>query len=574
MELADIIGRADIHHDDRVFAVKRARHARRLDALAGDLLKIEIRGLGPPDRRCPAFGRVPFGNWIPAGEAFRASARTIPVNLDITGMAGIFGVGELAVIIDEPARPGRGVEGPDERYFVALQAMNDQRAAGQEAGGLGGIVTQRIAGTPQRAIAGKRDTARSVLVINRKADCIFIGRLDPGAGFIAGVAQDAIVFRHMVFGVVLRTLNAAALGENHLSARGKEDVGNGKTARNGLNFHARVIGETAIGADADRPDLRALANAVIEPAAMVGQPPDTPLIVGEPPGAGIGRVEGRTGDVHPVREVHDHRGEARGRAAVDTMIVGAQIVARQIEPVNEAGIEIRNIELVMRGIEGDIAEAGTAIGRVCEPNIGKKRNLARHSVDAPDRAGATAQSGAELAVHEHGAGLAGHHTFWNAIAVIVGDNDLQPERRRRRHIDIGLRSVVERDAEHLADVAGERLVLRRCVHELAARRTFPGDVENLQRGPIGVDEGLTAELFGARKAGNGEIAIGHDSGLRMFRAGAREGRKHGEKNSKKNGERRQKGPGHRTAPTDLNRCSRPVHVPPPVNIVQNIGSAG
>ena len=66
------------------------------------------------------------------------------------------------------------------------------------------------------------------------------------------------------------------------------------------------------------------------------------------------------------------------------MIEGTQIIARQIETVNKAGIEVRYIKLIMSGIEGDIAKAGSAIGHAGEFEIGKQRDLTRCSINAPD----------------------------------------------------------------------------------------------------------------------------------------------------------------------------------------------
>ena len=232
MDLADIIGCTDIGHCDRVCAVEFTRQARRLDAFIGDLLQVEIGRPGPPDWWNPPLRRIPFGNRIPAGETLRTSAGAIAIHLDIANMAGFFGIRELAVIIDEPARTGRGVEWPHERHFIPLQTMNDQRTAGNEAGGLGGVVTQRIARAPECALACERDTARSILVIDRKPDRIFVRHLNPVSGLIAGVAQDGVAFRLLIFCVVLRALNTATLGKNHLSARGKENVGNGFATRN------------------------------------------------------------------------------------------------------------------------------------------------------------------------------------------------------------------------------------------------------------------------------------------------------------------------------------------------------
>ncbi len=193
--------------------------------------------------------------------------------------------------------------------------------------------------------------------------------------------------------------------------------------------------------------------------------------------------------------------------------------------MNGTGIEVGDIELIMRRIEGDIAETGTAVCDTAQRNIGEFRNLAGCTINTPDRARTSTKCGAKLAFHEAGTGLAGVHTLRNTIGVIVGDDDLQAMHGRRRRVDVGLRRIVKRHAEHLPDVAGKGLEFHRRAHDLGVRFTFARHAEYLERRAVGIDEGLAVHVLCPGKTGYGEIAAGHDTVLGPC---AREGQHHGE----------------------------------------------
>ena len=517
--MADEIGAAHVGDDNRILAQIRPSRDGILDAFARDLLEIEIGRLGPPIGLLPTFGRRPIRDREPAGEAFGAPARAIAINLDIAHMAGLLGIAIGAVIVEEPGGPWRHVEGTHQRELVALEAMDDHLATGREAVGKLGIVAERIARAPERGIAGKADAARSILVVDRKADGVLIGLLNPVAVLVAAIAQHAAEPRRVILGVVETAEDATALGQDHAAAWRKQHVRDGKTARHRLDLDADVARGRTVGADRHRPDLRAVSDGVIEPAAKVGQPPDPALARRQAPGGGVGGIEGRVRDVHARARIHRHRGEARRRAPLNTVVVGAKLVAGHVEPVNDAGIKVGHEELEVGRIKGDVAKARAAVGYAAQFDVGKERHLARLAVDAVDRARPATEVGAELAFHEGGARLARLDPLGYAIAIVVGDDDLQAMHRRCRDIDVGRVGVIERDAEHLADVARERLELDRAPDHLAACLAPARNIEDAQRGTVGVDELLAAELARAGKAGDGEIAIGHNSRCALLSAG-------------------------------------------------------
>ena len=87
-----------------------------------------------------------------------------------------------------------------------------------------GFVAQRIACAPQRPVAGEANTARCLFVICRKADGVFVALLNPIAGFITAVAQNAVVRRHVKQREVSSTLKPATLGDNHAPLGGEQDI--------------------------------------------------------------------------------------------------------------------------------------------------------------------------------------------------------------------------------------------------------------------------------------------------------------------------------------------------------------
>ena len=121
----------------------------------------------------------------------------------------------------------------------------------------------------------------------------------------------------------------------------------------------------------------------------------------------------------------------------------------EFEPVDETGIEIGDEELMACFVEYDIAETRAAI----RSDRGEEADRAGRTVDAVDAAGGATL--APLPGHELGAGLTGLHPLGAAVAVAVGDDDLQTEGRGRAEVDVRGRRIIERDGKHLADTRAQ-----------------------------------------------------------------------------------------------------------------------
>jgi hypothetical protein len=190
------------------------------------------------------------------------------------------------------------------------------------------------------------------------------------------------------------------------------------------------------------------------------------------------------------------------------------LAAIHAEGVDHAARAVGDEELLGGGIEGEAAEAGAGIGLAVEAHIGEEARLPGAAVDPPDRARSAALlRRSEQARHEGGAGAA------LAQPRAVLPDDRQSIGRGRREIDVGWIGVVERDAEHLADLPGGDGAGLLRIDELAAGR--PAEI--LQRDdPCGrtieVDRqavGTTLPRPDAGEAGDHGIARRHDAlGLR------------------------------------------------------------
>ncbi len=122
--------------------------------------------------------------------------------------------------------------------------------------------------------------------------------------------------------------------------------------------------------------------------------------------------------------------------------------------MNEAELKIGDEKLIRHGIVGGAAETGAGVVLAVVAEVGEQGDGARCAVDFPNGAGAAAFRYAELSRHPAGTTLA-----VDEPRAFLGD-DLQPEQRCRRHVDVGdavCRLAIERDAEHLADVSCRRL---------------------------------------------------------------------------------------------------------------------
>ena len=202
------------------------------------------------------------------------------------------------------------------------------------------------------------------------------------------------------------------------------------------------------------------------------------------------------------------------------MVERATIAAVEAEAVDEPGLEVADEELVGGGVVGDGAEAGTGVVLAVVLDVGEERDETRRSVDLPDRAGRAALVEVELAGHPAGTGLAFNQ------AIPLSADDLQPEQRCRRDVDIRRRVgrvAVERHAEHLTDLAGRRLKFHRSIGNLTGGPAAElRQVEHLKRRAVDIDESQIermevsrrlAHLPRAGECSDGRVATVDDSGL-------------------------------------------------------------
>ena len=110
------------------------------------------------------------------------------------------------------------------------------------------------------------------------------------------------------------------------------------------------------------------------------------------------------------------------RAPGDAMVERVDQPAVGVDAMDQAGVEVGGEELAVAGVEGEIADAGTAVG----VDVGEFGDLAGDAVDLPDGARPATILSAELAVHEGGAGLAAALPLRPAVAVGVRRDDARP----------------------------------------------------------------------------------------------------------------------------------------------------
>jgi hypothetical protein len=72
-------------------------------------------------------------------------------------------------------------------------------------------------------------------------------------------------------------------------------------------------------------------------------------------------------DTDALRRIECHRRQALARAAARAVIEDGKLAPIEIEAVDHARLEIGHEQVLGRGIEGDVAEAGPA---VCDALIG------------------------------------------------------------------------------------------------------------------------------------------------------------------------------------------------------------
>ena len=437
----------------------------------------------PARRRSPAGGR-------------RGPAHAVAVNLDVADVADVARITHLAVVIDEGGDIRRRVARQGQARRIALQPVHGIRPEGQHHR----VVAQVVAAAPQQATAGERNAAGGVLVRARKADGVLPragGRiLHPFAGFrVAMIAQYLVGASDVQGGEVQRVQRCASLGQIHPSTAVEENIGNLHAAGHFADFQFHISAQRAgHGVDGDGENLRAGCDGVIEPAFMHGEPPDAAAHVGEAPSVGVLDVKIGAGDVGREAIVR-HGLQAGDGAAGHAMVEGAEDVAVQIEAVDEAGIEVRDKELVMHRVEGDLSQPGRAHGQV-----GQQRDGAGGAIYLPDAAGASAR--APLPLHPLRARAALEQRFGHAVTVLIRRNDVQAVNGGGGDVGIGRKHAVDGHAEDEAGLRGRYLQLHRRLGELAVERAGLAQLEDAHGGAFHVDEGLAGALHGAGKAGH------------------------------------------------------------------------
>ncbi|HLH87572.1 MAG TPA: hypothetical protein VKX28_03860 [Xanthobacteraceae bacterium] len=237
---------------------------------------------------------------------------------------------------------------------------------------------------------------------------------------------------------------------------------------------------------------------------------DAPLRDRQPPRRWVVGVELRARDGDAAGGIECDRRKAGGSVALRAVVVAAELATAEVETMNHAGRAVRHQQAARGCIEGEPAERGAAVRGALEGDIGKERDGAGRAVDAPDRSRAAALRGrSEQPVHE---GCAGHALMQaRRRAARTRRDDRQAICGGRGGVDIGRRRVVERDAEHLADLCrgrGERLGRRD--HLRHRPRARARDIDDAQRRTIEIDDGLVgrirARLNLRRRQGAGKSA--------------------------------------------------------------------
>ena len=182
-----------------------------------------------------------------------------------------------------------------------------------------------------------------------------------------------------------------------------------------IDFKLRIVGKAAIGIEADRPNLRAFGDRVIEPFVLHGDGKHAAALSGEAPCRRVLDVEGGTLDIHASRSIVGHGLKAGLGAARRAMVEGAAVAAVEAETMDEAGLEVADEKLLRCGIISNGTKAGTGIVLAVMGDVGEERDEAGHAVDLPDRAGRAAFVEAELTRHPPRARLA----FDQALALAV-----------------------------------------------------------------------------------------------------------------------------------------------------------
>ncbi len=447
------------------------------------------------------------------------------------GNVGLVGVVSGGRIETGPIGRAKGIAGhPDKPVRLPRIDCACGGIAGAEGDAAGG------AGTDVGRAVALAVVITDVVAADRLPDPAGIGLVAEHAGFVRG--GKGILRREA------EIAQAAALGKEHhrLVADCREgDVGDGiadagagdrlwraeELRQEELAADARRV-ESAVLGDCHRPDgvLLILAGGRPVGAAEALAPPDR-VVEADAPGAGVaahvetpdaaaevgkvparrgaGEIAARTvGDPRRGRRVEGdrrQRGRRTGqrigesRAAGDAVIVAAEIgTVGKRQTVDHAGLEIGDEELMVPAVEGDVAEGGAGVRSAVEGDRGEYLGLVvvggGETIDRPRLAPWTPQAG-------HPIGIVG-------VAV-------QAESGRGGQVDARRIGIVERDAEHLTDIAGGDREGLRLIQPVAAvggearRAQIDGDSDIAGE----VDDGARA----ARPVDGGRAGEFRDEGL-------------------------------------------------------------
>ncbi len=436
-------------------------------------------------------------------------------DLNVADVALILGVVELPVVIGEVGLKRRLIIRSDQRAIVALQAVDDRRAAGGQLLRIFGVVAQRVAGRPQCCIAGaaldcailvvpitQSNAPGRIAIIRWKADGVLVWYRNPDArrrrivGDFALEAPNDRLFRVGKDRVVVVAFDPAPLGDVHVIGVIENDVRYRVIFRRAGNFdlEARVGAERSVKIDGHGPDRWTFGDCVVEPPRAQAQPPDATLWLRKAPSCGILAVEGRTLDVGG-RAIVGYGRKPRSGPSGKTMVKYIEQGTGRVEAIYEPGVEVGDEELACGWVEHDVTESGAAIAG----HRSKEGHIARLAIDFPYAAWTAALFQTELAGHPFRLRLTDLRTFQTSVAVGIGKHDLKAESRGRTKIDTwrltcGTRNAVETDREHLAYVTRLDLEHRRSGKELPRGRSIGFKPNDFSRHAIEIDEGSVERI--------------------------------------------------------------------------------
>ena len=374
------------------------------------------------------------------------------------------------------------------RRLDASARNRAQRIAGHPQGiartvtvGVAGFVVA-VAEVDAAGRPGPEEGGTDILAVV-EADVVAIVR-QPDAVGTANVAQHArgVRNRERIHGIEAEIAYAAALGDDHQIA-GYRDVG--RRARRRIGVHAGQgdlqpnVGsyELAGCVDADRPDRvhgvvaaplgivegfrtpDAVIEARLAGASRNRHAPDAAAEIGEVPArrrgcerqcrarcVGARTDQGRTLGVEGNRSEVLRRPDDRvvmARTAVDAVIVGRKKCSVGRQPMHDAGLQIGDEELVVGGVERDVAEPGPGVGAPVQADRRDEfRRIAGRAVELVDAAGPAFTP------------LAGQ-----PVGFVL--EHVEAEGRGRGQVDVGGVVIVDRNAKDLADLTcGYLQVLR------------------------------------------------------------------------------------------------------------------